>query len=124
VLNSIPFSIFIGVLCGFLAGVGVGGGSILMLWLTTILHTEPQIARAINLMFFVPAALSVSIFRWKQGSLSHPGILPAMISGCAAAVLGCYTSKELNQELLQKFFGGLLIITGIRELFYLRRKAR
>ena len=66
-LVSLPISIFTGVLLGFLAGLGIGGGSLLILWLTLVLHADPENARMINLMFFLTAAGSVSIIRWKKG---------------------------------------------------------
>ena len=49
-------TLLIAALLGFLAGLGVGGGSLLILWLTLVLHTEPAQARPINLLFFLPAA--------------------------------------------------------------------
>ena len=80
-------TISVGLVLGFLAGLGVGGGSLLILWLTLCAHMEPITARAINLMFFLTAAGSVSIFRWKNGDLQIKTILPAIISGCIAAAL-------------------------------------
>jgi len=123
-LSSTAFSVIIGAACGVLAGLGIGGGSLLMLWLTAVLGTAQQTARAVNLLFFIPAALSVSIFRWRQGQLEIRTILPSIISGCIAALGGSLLADQLDQQLLQKCFGALLIITGIRELFYRRKKAR
>ncbi len=42
---------------GFLAGLGVGGGSLLIIWLTMVVQSDQQEARLINLMFFIPSAL-------------------------------------------------------------------
>ena len=41
-LESFPFSVFLGSIFGFLAGIGVGGGSLLVLWLTVVLGMEPE----------------------------------------------------------------------------------
>ena len=54
----------VGVILGVLAGLGVGGGTLLILWLTLIADTASVTARAINLMFFLVAAGSVSLFRY------------------------------------------------------------
>ena len=81
-------------------------------------------ARAINLMFFITAAGSVSLFRWKKGTLDIKTILPAVISGCLTAALFSYLSNVIDRTLAQKLFGGLLLITGLRELFYRPRKAK
>lgn len=118
------FSIIIGTVLGFLAGLGVGGGSLLILWLSTVLGMEHQIARGINLLFFVPSALIASFFRWRQGALKIRSVLPAIIAGCICALLGSWLSVRINTELLQKLLGALLIATGIRELLYRPRKAK
>ena len=45
-------------------------------------------------------------------------ILTAVIAGCIAVVLANVLSRNLDTEVLKKLFGGLLILTGLRELFY------
>ena len=123
-LNSFPIAIIIGCALGFLAGLGVGGGSLLILWLTLILGLDHTIARGINLLFFIPTAMVASLFRWKHGSLPVKKILPAIIGGCITASLFTIMSKHVQPEFIRTLFGLLLIVTGIRELFYRPRKAR
>lgn len=123
-LNNAVFSIFIGAALGFLAGLGVGGGSLLILWLTAVVGMEHQLARSINLLFFVPSAFIASLFRWHQGTLKIRTVLPAIISGCTCALLGTWLNTQIDIGLLKKLFGGLLIITGIRELLYRPRNAK
>ena len=118
------FAFPVAVLLGFLAGLGVGGGSLLMLWLTVVTGMEYADARTINLLFFLPAALICTYFRRKQGSVKLKKILPAIICGCIAAVLSSIIGKHIQTELIKKCFGGLLIFTGLRELFYRARKAK
>ena len=122
-LNSFPIAIIIGCALGFLAGLGVGGGSLLILWLTLILGLDHTTARGINLLFFIPTAVIASLFRWKQGSLRLTKILPAVIGGCITASLFTIVSKHIQPEFIRTLFGLLLIVTGIRELFYRPRKA-
>ena len=62
-LNSSVIAIFVGILLGYLAGLGIGGGSLLILYLTLVLKMDSPSARAINLMFFITAAGSVSLFQ-------------------------------------------------------------
>lgn len=123
-LNSFPIAIIVGCALGFLAGLGVGGGSLLILWLTLVLGLDHADARGINLLFFIPTAVIASLFRWKQGSLNLAKILPAIIGGCVSASFFTVASKHLQPELIQKLFGQLLILTGIRELFYRPRKPK
>ena len=121
-LESIPVILVISTLFGFLAGIGVGGGSLLMLWLTLLVGMEQTQARFLNLLFFIPSALVACLFRWKQGSLHFRKIYPAIISGCVAAVIGSWLSQQLETERIKEIFGVLLIATGIRELIYKPKK--
>lgn len=124
VLMTVPIAITAGVILGFLAGLGVGGGSLLILWLTLVLNMDADTARAINLMFFITAAGSVSIFRLRQGIIKWKDIFPAIIFGCIGAALFSLIGSRIDQDIVKKLFGGLLLITGIRELLYRPRKAR
>ena len=123
-LNHPLISAIIGLLLGFLSGLGVGGGSLLILWLTLVIGMEPQQARAINLMFFITAAGAVSLFRWKNKTLDFRPILPAILCGCIAAGIFSWLSSYIHTNTLKKLFGILLLITGIRELLYRPRKAK
>ena len=117
-VDSLPVILIVGTVLGFLAGLGIGGGSLLILWLTFVLGMEHNIARGINLLFFLPSALIACFFRWKQGCIDFKAILPAILGGCIAAGICSWISAILDLSLLRKLFGGLLIITGLRELFY------
>ena len=110
--------LLVGTVLGFLSGIGVGGGSLLILWLTLVLGFEHNTARVINLLFFIPSALIASFFRWKQGKLDLPAILPAIVAGCVSAAIFSTLSKQLDITLLKKLFGMLLLVTGVRELLY------
>lgn len=117
-LESFPFVLLIGTALGFLAGLGVGGGSLLILWLTLVLGMEHPQARTLNLLFFLPCAIVSSIFRWKQGAFDLKKLLPAIIAGCIAAGVFSFISNIIDISLLKKLFGCLLLLTGIRELLY------
>lgn len=123
-LTDFIFPVFIGTVLGGLSGLGVGGGSLLMLWLTLVMGAQQEYARLMNLMFFIPCALAVSIFRWRQGKLSRKMTLCAVAAGCIGAVAGNFWRQHLDLELMRKIFGILFILCGIRELLYRPRKAR
>lgn len=123
-LDSIPVILAVGTALGVLAGLGIGGGSILILWLTLVLHMPQSTARGINLLFFLPSALIACVFRWKQGKLDFKRILPAIIAGCLSAGIFSLVCAAVDTDLLRKPFGIILLLTGIRELFYRPRKAK
>ena len=109
---------------GFLAGIGVGGGSLLILWLTVIMNTEHSVARTMNLLFFIPSALIATAYRWTKGSLDWRKVLPAILAGCVSAACFSLLSIKLDTNIIKKMFGGLLLFAGVRELFYRERKAK
>ena len=121
-LMNLPVAIGVGCVLGFLSGLGVGGGSLLMLWLTLVLGIPQDTARGINLLFFIPSALIASLFHWKKGKLDIKKLLPGILSGCISAGVCALLSSRIELRALKKLFGILLIFTGLRELFYKPKK--
>ena len=121
-LESVSVSVLVGTVLGVLSGLGTGGGSLLILWLTLMLGMDQETARSINLMFFIPSALVACLFRWKQGRLDIKKVLPAIIAGSIASGLFTFLSRDMDTTMLRKLFGGLLIVTGLRELLYRPKK--
>ena len=123
-VESLPAILIVGTILGFLAGLGIGGGSLLVLWLSFVVGMDPITVRGINLLFFIPSALIAICLRWKQGSICWKKIIPAMIAGCVSALLFSWLGSLFDIAMLKKLFGIILILTGIKELFYRPRKFR
>ena len=123
-LESLPIIIIVGTVLGFLSGLGIGGGSLLIIWLTAVLHMDQISARGINLLFFLPSAIVACFIRFRRGVLDWKTTIPAMISGCIAAALCSCAAGKIEVMMLKKLFGWLLIAAGIREVLYRERKAR
>lgn len=123
-LNSFPVAIIAGAALGFLSGLGIGGGSLLILWLTLVLQMPHTLAGTVNLMFFLPSAVIACLFRFKQGKLDLKRALPALLAGCAGAAIFSALQSQMDTEILRKSFGFLLLLTGLRELFYRPRNAK
>ncbi|MBO7185118.1 MAG: TSUP family transporter [Oscillospiraceae bacterium] len=121
-VSSFAFSLFMGTALGFLSGLGTGGGSLLILWLTLVLGMEAGEARVMNLMFFIPSAVIACIFRRKQGRLDIKKVLPAILAGSISAGVCAILGSRMDTSLLRKLFGGLLLLTGIREIRYKPKK--
>ena len=111
-------------LLGFLAGMGVGGGSLLLLWLTQVAMIPQEQAKLLNLLFFLPAAAVSTLFRKKQ-KITRPDVTrPGIIAGCIAAAITSIFARYLDLDLMKKLLGGLLILTGLKEIFYRPRKVK
>ncbi|MBR2048896.1 MAG: sulfite exporter TauE/SafE family protein [Oscillospiraceae bacterium] len=120
-VNTWWFSALAGCVLGFLSGLGVGGGSLLMLWLTLVVGTDPAQARLMNLMFFLPCALCASLFRFRKARPDLALTGTAMAGGLAGAFLGAYLHTRLDLELARKALGVLFLVCGVRELRYRER---
>lgn len=112
-----------GLVCGVLSGFGIGGGTLLMVYLTAVLSMEQRAAQGVNLLYFLPAALTALVLHAKNKALCYRAIVPAALAGCVTAALGALLAAHVDAGLLRKLFGGFLVIVGLREVF-VGKKAR
>ena len=110
-------SILAGAVCGVLSALGVGGGSLLMVWLTGAAGLEQKTAQAVNLLFFLPTAAAGLILHIRGKLVLWRAAVPAMLAGAAAAALAAWCAASLEGRLLRKIFGGFLVLVGLSELF-------
>ncbi|BED93147.1 MAG: sulfite exporter TauE/SafE family protein [Candidatus Paraimprobicoccus trichonymphae] len=111
-----------GSISGMLAAMGLGGGSVLIMYLTVVEKLEQTKSQNINLIFFIPIALVAVIFYIKKKLIDFKLVLIVLISGIPSTILGSYLSQNINKVLLSKIFGTLLLITGIIQLFHRPKK--
>ena len=113
-------------LCGLGAGIisawGVGGGTLLLLVMTLFLGVEQRAAQGINLLFFLPTALSALICHARQGYLDKPTLKAAIPFAVPAALLGAWIATAVDVELLRKPFGIYLLLSGISLILPRRQK--
>ena len=115
-LDGIGVSVLIGVLCGVVSGLGIGGGSLLMIWLTAVLATEQRAAQGINLLYFLPTAAASLVFHAKNKLVRWDLVLPAAVCGCITAAGAAWLAQTVEISLLRKGFGAFLIVIGLLEL--------
>lgn len=108
--------ILAGLVCGVLSGLGVGGGSILMVWLTAVAGLEQRAAQGINLLYFLPTALASLFFHIRNRYVDPQAAFPAILSGAAAAAAGALLAQRMDTGLLRRFFGTFLLIVAVFEL--------
>lgn len=116
-------SILAGAICGVLSGFGIGGGSLLMVWMTAVLQIEQRTAQTINLLFFLPTAAASLIFHVKGKQVAWQASIPAVLAGAAAAALGAWGATRIESDMLRKIFGFFLIFVGISEIFKKKKQA-
>lgn len=107
-----------GTITGILSAFGIGGGSLLLIYLTSFAAIDQHQAQGINLLYFLagrrrrPASPPQA---WSSGQKGDP---PAILAGLAAAGLAAWLSSSLDTGLLRKLFGLFLLYVGLRELFH------
>ena len=108
---------FLPFLCGLGAGLisawGVGGGTLLLLVMTLLLDVEQRTAQGINLLFFLPTALSALVCHARGGFLDKPTLKSAIPAAVVAALLGAWIATAVDVDLLRKPFGIYLLLSGI-----------
>ena len=117
-MDNYIITLLIGTVLGFLTGLGVGGGSLLMVWLTAVLGIEAVTARSINLLFYLPGAVIAILFKKRQGKIQWRHVLPPALAGCIAAAVCSQLSTAVDNPWLQTAFGVILILAGLRELLW------
>ena len=100
---------------GVLSAFGIGGGSLLLIYLTAFAHLDQHQAQGINLLYFLPAAAALPAHH-KNGLLEKAVILPAVLAGLATAGLAAWVSNGLDTGLLRKLFGLFLLYIGLTQL--------
>lgn len=116
-LNTPLIAGIAGLLCGILSGFGIGGGSLLMVWMTAAAAMDQKIAQGINLLYFLPTSLGALIFHIKNKMICWQAVVPAAVCGCVTAALAAWISVSLDVSLLRKLFGGYLLVIGCLEIF-------
>ena len=105
-----------GLLTGILSGFGVGGGTLLLVYMTLIAGVEQPVAQGINLLYFLPAGLMALPAHVKNGYLERSALLPAIGAGLLCAGLAAWCATTVDTALLRKCFGAFLILVGLWEL--------
>ena len=121
-VNEWLFPLLAGAVTGVLSGFGVGGGTLLLVYMTVFAGLDQHLAQGINLLYFLPAGLMALPAHLKNGYVVKPVLLPAIGAGLALAALAAWAATALDVEVLRKCFGAFLIIAGAMELFGKARK--
>ena len=110
-----------GLLSGAIGAMGIGGGGILIIYLTLFARIDQTKAQGINLLFFIPIAVTaILIYSRKQLIVWRIALPFALLGGCGA-MAGFWIANFIDSSLLSQIFGVMLIILGIKGLFVNKR---
>ncbi|MDO4286619.1 MAG: sulfite exporter TauE/SafE family protein [Eubacteriales bacterium] len=115
-------SFVVGAVTGVLSGFGIGGGSLLILWLTMMEHVAQYTAAGINLLYFLCCAPAALVSHIRHHLVDKQVTLWCTIAGCITSPLASLAAGAIPMDWLRRFFGILLLILGIKELFAKKSK--
>lgn len=108
--------ILTGFISGIISGMGIGGGTVLIPALTIILSLDQKTAQAINLIYFIPTAITAVITHAKEKNIETKVLKPLIVWGITGAVLGAIAMNLISPEILRKVFGVFLLVLGGLEI--------
>ncbi len=106
----------IGTLTGILSGCGVGGGSLLMLYLTNVAGMKQAMAGGINLLYFLCCAPAALVSHIKNKLIDSRITLWCTLAGIPATLAASWLATAIDTNLLRRGFGVLLLYIGVKEL--------
>ena len=97
---------------GILSAFGIGGGSLLLIYLTSFAALDQHQAQGINLLYFLPTAAMGLIWHRQNGLLDKAVLRRTVPWALAAAAAGAWAATALDVTLLRRPFGIFLLIAA------------
>lgn len=107
----------VGILTGIISGFGIGGGSLLILYLTAVAGIDQYSAGGINLLYFLCCAPAALISHIRHRRVEWQAVLWCSLAGAITSAVAAYFAAGINTDWLRRLFGVVLLYIGIRELF-------
>ena len=106
-----------GLLSGIIGGMGMGGGAVLIIYLSLFTDTTQLKAQGINLLFFIPIGLTALIIYAFKKQIKWKTVLPLVAYGIIGTFIGIMLTKFIGDVWLSKVFGFFLVLMGLKEFF-------
>jgi len=109
----------IGLMAGIFSGTfGVGGAIIVIPALIFFLGLSQHQAQGTSLAFMIPpVTLMATINYWKNGYVNWKFALILAVMFFVGTYFGSMISIHLNDRILRKMFGGLLLLVALKIIF-------
>ncbi len=113
------FSLLMVFLSSALGSMGLGGGSLLMLYLLLFTELPQQQAQMLNLFLFLPTAAFAVLLHRKNKLLNTASLKQFLVPGIVGSIAGSLIGTLLDSAFLQKIFALFLLLMALRELLSL-----
>lgn len=121
-MNFNLINIFAVILSAAVGAMGLGGGSVLILYLTLFCDVQQVNAQGVNLLFFLPCALTAVCIYKKQNLLCKQYWLPLVFGGILGVGIGMLLLEIFNTKYLRLLFAIFLLTIGIITFFQKDKK--
>ena len=111
-----------GLFSGIIGGMGMGGGAVLIIYLSLFTDTPQLKSQGINLLFFIPIGLTALIIYAFKKQIKWKTVLPLSLYGIIGTFLGIMLTKYISNDWLSKIFGVFLILMALKEFFTKKTK--
>jgi uncharacterized membrane protein YfcA len=107
----------VGFAVGILSGMGVGGGSLLIILLTLLADVPQRTAQGINLLYFLPTAAVAIFIHLSRGNIDKEAAIKSSMGGVITAVIFGILAQKIEGDTLRKIFALIIFAAGLSELF-------
>ena len=101
------------VLIASLAGMGIGGGGLLVIWFVLVRNMPSPTAQGINLVFFIVSALCALPVHMRKRTFHLRRLLFLLASAIPGVLIGCQLASVLPETAARRCFGYFLLLSGI-----------
>ena len=99
-----------------LSGMGVGGGGLFLIYLALVTDMPQLSAQGANLLFFLCSAGAAVLIHLQRRKILWKAVLFLTLSGIVGVFFGTRLSLILDEAILRRIFGALLVSSGILSL--------
>ena len=115
-MNTI-LNIIAGIISGMIGAMGIGGGGVLIIYLTLYLGMNQLNAQGLNLLFFIPCAVIALIIHSKNSLIKWKDAILLIVFGIIGICIGALLTSYIPENILRKIFAVFLLIIGIYTIF-------
>ncbi len=105
-----------------LAGLGVGSGGLLLIYLTLVREVEQLTSQGINLAFFIFAALASFFVNMRKKRIDPHTLIFITVFGVLGVAIGTAILPYIPPQIARKMLGVILILMSLFTLFFPRVK--
>lgn len=111
-----------GAVIATLAGMGIGGGGLLVLYLVFVKGMEQIGAQGLNLVFFICASLASLVCHTQKRKIMWKIAVMMSVAGTVGAYIGSGVASNVKPQTLRSIFGWFIMVAGAIVVLNFKKK--